>query len=221
MAREFRGSIMSREAGWSHRLTSGWKQWEARVKLLSSVVVYLDKVYANDRNGIASIHALALATFKKGIWDNEVLFQKTRDDLLAWSGSERERSAPDNDQRPHVVSLTALSKLLSAFSTLSVPYVDFATDHYSSIAKSNVASVESGGMSTTRYIEWALAKVDEERERATTCLDSSTAERVVKVVRAEGGTKMAKRVVRRGALRGSQMLLELTGSARRRDGPVG
>lgn len=60
--------------------------------MLSAVLVYLDRVYSNETTGIASIHDLSIATFRKGIWENELLFQKTRDDILSWAAEERETS---------------------------------------------------------------------------------------------------------------------------------
>lgn len=105
---------------------------------------------------------------------------------------------PNDALRPTIVSLTTLSKLLCAFSTLSPPYIELTTSHYAEAAANNISSVEGGTMSATRYIEWTLQKVDEERERAEACLAPEVAEEVVKSVRSEAGGKMATRIVRRG-----------------------
>ena len=93
LARQWRASILSKESGWLGILVRGWKTWESRVGLLSSVFVYLDRVYSNEANGVGSIRELSIEAFRKGIWENDLLFGKTRDDLLSWATSERETAA--------------------------------------------------------------------------------------------------------------------------------
>lgn len=105
---------------------------------------------------------------------------------------------PDAEVRSTICALTDLSKLLGAFSTLSVPYVELTTSHYAEAGASNMTNVEDGSMSATRYVEWTLQKVQEEKERTEACVSSDVAEAVVKAVRHEAGEKMAARVVRRG-----------------------
>lgn len=100
--------------------------------------------------------------------------------------------------RPAVTSTTKLAKLLGTFDTLSEPYVSQANSHYSEHAETNIAAVESGSMSSSKYVSWVLDRVGEERERAGTCLDQTVAKQVVHVVRVQCGYKMSKRIVRRG-----------------------
>jgi cullin-4 len=155
-------------------------------------------VYSVDTNGIASIRHLAIATFRKGIWENELLFQKTRDDFLLWANNEREAGQPNPDLRPLIAALAALAKLLPAFPSLLEPYLHQTVGFYHDRADTLVGEVESGTMSPTRYVEWVLEKAVEERERAEACLDADVGKKAVDVVRAEAGEKMSKRVVRRG-----------------------
>jgi len=68
-AREWRGTIMSREEGWLKRLVAGWKVWESRVvsreilwprmcsrqNLLGAVFVYLDRLYAASTPNVFTI----------------------------------------------------------------------------------------------------------------------------------------------------------------------
>ncbi len=200
LAREWRASIISKEEAWLGRLVQGWKTFEIGVGLLSAVFVYLDRVYSNEANGIGSIRELSIATFRKGVWENELLMEKTRDEFLAWATEERESTTSNTELRPTISSLTALAKLLCAFSTLSQPYIDLTRSHYAEAASTNMSSVESGTMSATRYIEWTLQKVDEERERAEARVAPEIAEEAVKGVRSEAGEKIGKRIVRRGKL---------------------
>ncbi|WVF67352.1 hypothetical protein IAT40_002107 [Kwoniella sp. CBS 6097] len=197
LAREWRGSIMGREGGWLNRLVDGWKRWEERVNLLSAVFVYLDRVYSNPSNGIASIKDLSIATFRKSVWENELIFQKTRDELLAWATKERDTASSSTEARPTIKSLSSISKTLSAFKTLSEPYIDLTTTHYQDSASSLIASVEGGSMTATKYVEWVLEKVEEEMERASACLSSEVAEAVVTTVRHEAGHTHGEKVVRR------------------------
>ena len=106
--------------------------------------------------------------------------------------------SPNTELRPTILSLTTLSKLLCAYSTLSQPYIELTTSHYAEMAASHIFSVEGGTMSATRYIEWTLQKVNEEKERAQACLSPEVAEEGVKAVRTEAGLKMGPRIVRRG-----------------------
>lgn len=55
-------------------------------------------------------------------------------------------------------------------------------------------------MSPSRYVQWLLERVEEERERGKTCFDDEVAERAVESVREELGTKIQERIVRRGKL---------------------
>ncbi|WWD19893.1 hypothetical protein CI109_104362 [Kwoniella shandongensis] len=197
LAREWRGGIMAREKGWLSTLVQGWKAFEGRVSLLSAVFVYLDRVYSNSSNGITSIRELSIATFKKFIWENEILAEKTRDEVLAWVTAEREAGSPSTDVRPTISSVSALAKLLSTFSTLSEPFVDLTTSYYQSSSMSYVDSVEQGGMSATKYVEWVLEKVDEEKERGEACLSIEVAERVVQVVRREAGEEKGTKIIQR------------------------
>ncbi len=118
--------------------------------------------------------------------------------LIAETASLTQSYRSNTEVRPTITSLTSLAKLLCAFSTLSEPYIELTTSHYADTAASNMSSVEGGTMSATRYIEWTLQKVDEERERASACLSPEVAEEVVKVVRHVAGEKMGGRIVRRG-----------------------
>jgi hypothetical protein len=155
-------------------------------------------VYSVDSNGIASIRHLAIATFRKGIWENELLFQKTRDDFLLWANNERDAGQPNTDLRDTIAALAALAKLLPAFPSLLEPYLHQTDEFYHDRAERLAGEVESGTMSPTRYVEWVLEKVVEERERAEACLDAEVGKKAIEVVRAEAGEKMSKRVVRRG-----------------------
>ena len=100
--------------------------------------------------------------------------------------------------RTIISSLTALAGLLSALSTLSEPYIELTTSHFTDTATSNIASVEAGTMSATRYIEWTLQKINEEQERAEACISNEVAQDVMRVVGNEAGTKMASRSVQKG-----------------------
>jgi hypothetical protein len=53
-------------------------------------------------------------------------------------------------------------------------------------------------MSATKYVEWLLAKVEEEQERARACFDADIADRAAIAVREEGGTKLSEKVIKRG-----------------------
>lgn len=83
---------LGEEGGESYGKHSAWNTINVQ-SLLSAVLVYLDRVYCNESTGIASIKELAIVTFRKGIWENQLLFQKTRDDLLSWASGEREAGA--------------------------------------------------------------------------------------------------------------------------------
>ncbi|WVQ94950.1 hypothetical protein IAU59_002040 [Kwoniella sp. CBS 9459] len=197
LAREWRGSILGREGGWLPKLVDGWKRWEERVNLLSAVFVYLDRVYSNPSNGIASIAELSTATFRRLIWENELIFQKTRDEVLAWATSEREAASPLTDTRPTIKSLSSISKTLSTFPTLSEPYIDLTTTHYRESASTFINSLEGGSMTAIKYVAWVLEKVEEERERAKSCMSADVAGQVVINVRKEAGQKQAEKVVRK------------------------
>ncbi|KAK8853464.1 hypothetical protein IAR55_004171 [Kwoniella newhampshirensis] len=197
LAREWRGSIMAREKGWLGKLVHGWKLFEQRVLLLAAVFVYLDRVYSNSTNGIASIHDLSIATFRKYIWENDLLAEKTREEVLAWATAEREAGSPASDARPTISSVFSLSKLLSTFPSVAEPYMELVTAHYQSVSTSNLDSVEQSGMTASKYVAWVLEKVDEERERAETCLSLDVAERSMQIVRQEAGENKGDKIVRR------------------------
>ncbi|WWC64862.1 uncharacterized protein I303_107476 [Kwoniella dejecticola CBS 10117] len=198
LVREWRGSIMSRQEGWLARFVNGWKVWEKRVNLLSAIFVYLDRVYSNPSTGIASIKDLSILTFRKLIWENEIIAEKTRSDLLAWASSERASEKVLDEQRPTIVSITDLSKLLDTFTeSIAKPYIELTTEHYSSTAETHVSEVENDTMQPGKFVEWVLAKVIEERERAESTLSKDVADQVVKVVRKSAGEDLAPRVIRR------------------------
>ncbi|ORY31595.1 putative ubiquitin-protein ligase [Naematelia encephala] len=198
LAREWRGAILGRETGWLDRLVQGWKTWQGRVNLLASVYVYLDRVYCNEASGISSIRDVAIDVFRKGIWENELLFGKTRDDVLAWVTSERETSTVNEPLRKTVSDLAALARLLGTYDTLATPYLDLTISHYDDASAAHLAKLVDGTMSATRYVEWVLERVEEERDRARECLgpDGQVAETVVGIVRREAGEKRSSEVVR-------------------------
>ncbi|WVR09664.1 hypothetical protein IAU60_006739 [Kwoniella sp. DSM 27419] len=196
LSREWRGSIMSREAGWLGRLVKGWKTWEQRVNLLSAIFVYLDRVYSNQPNGIASIHDVAIATFKNLVWDNELIYQRTRDVMLAWASTERNSAAPSASDRDIVASLVSLSRLLKTFDTLADPYIELATSHYRDSATDLLATVQQGATTAIKYVDWVLEKVEEERARAHACFDQAVADQAVTVTRREAGGDKGDQVVR-------------------------
>lgn len=168
--------------------------------MLSAVFVYLDRVYSNGTTGIASIRELAISTFQKGIWGNELLFQKTRDDFLAWAAAEREEGKPDEAARPTIIAITALSKLLDRYTSILTPYQNDAIGYYTAQAEVNIggATSEDQSMSPTRYVEWAMEKVEEERERVATCLDPDSVDRLVLGLRVVLGGQVKDKIVGRG-----------------------
>ncbi|OCF77529.1 hypothetical protein I204_01517 [Kwoniella mangroviensis CBS 8886] len=200
LVREWRGSILSRQEGWLGRLVEGWIQWEKRINLLSAIFVYLDRVYSNPINGIASIKELSISTFRKVIWENEIIVEKTRSDVLAWSSKERELESSIEDTRPTIQNITSISKVLEKFvESISNPYVELTNKYYSTSAQEKVNLVQNSDKEFTasKYVEWVLEKVVQEKERAESCLDENVAEQVVKVVRKEAGENVAEKVVRR------------------------
>jgi hypothetical protein len=168
--------------------------------MLSAVFVYLDRVYSNGTTGIASIRELAISSFQKGIWENELLFQKTRDDFLAWAAAERKEGKPDEAARPTIIAITALSKLLDRYTSLLTPYQNDAIGYYTAQAEANIwgANSEEQSMSPTRYVEWAMEKVEEERERVATCLDPDSVDRLVLGLRVVLGGQVKDKIVGRG-----------------------
>ncbi|WWC72278.1 uncharacterized protein I206_106240 [Kwoniella pini CBS 10737] len=198
LVREWRGSIMSRQEGWLIRFVEGWKLWEKRINLLSAIFVYLDRVYSNSLNGIASIKELSITIFRNSIWNNEIIAEKTRSEFLAWSKNERELERVLDDQRPTIVEITNLSKLLDTFNESIVkPYIELTAEHYSSNAEVHMEEVENNIMKPCKYVEWVLSKVIEEKERAEINLRKDVAEQVVRAVRKSAGEDVAKRVIRR------------------------
>lgn len=158
---------------------------------------------------------LGIKVFREGVWGQEIIRGKIRDDILAWAMTEREAAlfsqlsdrqglnistpaSADDKLRPTVSAVVALAKALDTFDTLSIPFVQSANEHYSDTAETYITSVEAGDMTSTNYVTWALDKTAEEFERANTCLDEDVAKKVVNVVRVQSGYKMSKRIVRRG-----------------------
>lgn len=135
--------------------------------------------------------------FYLGLRMNET--QQCKSLLIAMYYQFAENDSANQELRPTVAAIVALAGLLDTFKSLSEPYVSLANTHYSERAETNIQEVESGSMSPSTYIGWALDKVVEERDRACTCMDQSVAKQVVNVVRVQCGYKMSKRIVRRGA----------------------
>ncbi|ORX40484.1 putative ubiquitin-protein ligase [Kockovaella imperatae] len=196
LAREWRGSIMSREKDWLKRLTSGWKVWEKHVDLLASVFVYLDRVYSNEQNGRQSIKETAIKAFYQGIW-TDVYLMKTKDELLGWAAAEREHDLPNTELRPTIKSLIELSSIVADEPSLVAPYMEQLIDHYTSVASLNITRVEEGTMSASKYVDWVLNKAADEVERARACLWRGTDAEVNPVVLKTAGHAMGDRVVRR------------------------
>lgn len=103
--------------------------------------------------------------------------------------------SPNTALRTTIASLTSLSKLLSTFSTLSIPYISLTESHYQEAAASNI---DNDQISPIKYVEWVLEKAIEERDRAEACFSKDVANSAVQVVREEAGRKMGEKVVRRG-----------------------
>ncbi|WRT69963.1 uncharacterized protein IL334_006954 [Kwoniella shivajii] len=196
LVREWRGSIMSRQGDWLTRLINGWNTWEKRVDLLSAVFVYLDRVYSNPSVGISSIKELSFTTFRNFIWENELLAEKTRQDVLTWSTTERENEITSNE-RSTIQEISKLSNLLNTFKSISEPYIELTISHYNTSAEKYIQTVEQGSMAPGKYVEWVLAKVVEERERADDCLSKQVSEEVAQVVRNEAGEKIGDRIIKR------------------------
>lgn len=190
---------------------------------MSAVFVYLDRVYSGETTGIASIRELAIASFRKGVWENEIISGKTTDDILTWVAKERADAryvnstapkhlranvnicSPDIKQRPTVIAIVSLIKLLDGDGPSTIWYLIAGNtkEYYATQAVANHPSSneESGsGMKATEYVSWALDKVKEEEERAMTCVDEHLAEIVVSSIRTELGSNMRDKVVRRGEL---------------------
>jgi predicted Mrr-cat superfamily restriction endonuclease len=80
------------------------------------------------------------------------------------------------------------------------PYLEFTTNYYTDTSNAHVQQVEAGKMSATRYVEWALEMVTEERDRADACFDSHAAKNVVFHVRDAAGSKQGHKIVQKGEL---------------------
>lgn len=99
------------------------------------------------------------------------------------------------------MELVKLSKLIGTFDMLIEPYLDTTREHYDTAAATQVANVQSGVLTGTAYVQWALDKGDEESTRATDVLSAEVAERVVEIVRHETGELKAADVVQKGKQR--------------------
>ncbi|KAK4685778.1 hypothetical protein P7C73_g4368, partial [Tremellales sp. Uapishka_1] len=179
----FRGSILARETGWLARLVDGWKLFEARTMLLASVFVYLDRVYCTAVGGAPTIRSIAISTFRTTTWEADLLSSKTRDEVLRW--------VADTSLRPIITSLTTLANLLSVYERFSETYLEETSTYYERKAEEDVAQVEGGTMSPTKYVEWVLDKVGEERERAASCMSAKTGDQAVDIVRKEAALEEA------------------------------
>lgn len=124
--------------------------------------VYLDRVWCKDE-GLENIATLAINHFALDVWKNDLLWEKTRNELLAWVKSEREGIACDRGVVRDVVSL---SRRLGTFKKLSSVYLDDLAEHYSREAQDRLNAVVAGGTGT-EYVSWALAKEAEEAERSS------------------------------------------------------
>jgi hypothetical protein len=102
--------------------------------------------------------------------------------------------------RSVVTSLSALAKALGTFHTISDPYLESTGWHFSDVASKNIAAVEGGEMSPSRYVEWALQQLEAEQARALICLDAAVAVAAVEIAEREIGTKKQAQIVRRGKL---------------------
>ena len=47
---------------------------------------------ASSADGTCFARDLAISTFRKGIWEDHLIFEKTRDDYLAWATAERDKA---------------------------------------------------------------------------------------------------------------------------------
>lgn len=101
--------------------------------------------------------------------------------------------------RDDVQHTASLAHTLSVSSTIFEPYIESLTAHYVTQAATNLSAIDSGQMSPTGYVEWAMAKESEEVERyfmGPTNIKVSMA--VSTAVLQEVGTKVQDRIIRRG-----------------------
>lgn len=113
--------------------------------------------------GLESIATLARNHFASDVWKNDLLWEKTRNELLSWVNSEREGATSDRSAVREVVSL---AHRLGTFKKLSGVYLDDLAEHYSREAQDRLNAVVAGGTGT-EYVSWALAKEAEEAERSS------------------------------------------------------
>lgn len=124
--------------------------------------VYLDRVWCKEE-GLENIATLATNFFALDVWKNDLLWEKTRNEILAWVNAERQGVATDRNAVREVV---ALSHRLGTFKKLSSVYLDDLAEHYSREAQDRLNAVVAGGTGT-EYVSWALAKEAEEAERSS------------------------------------------------------
>lgn len=124
--------------------------------------VYLDRVWCKEE-GLENIATLATNFFALDVWKNDLLWEKTRNEVLAWVNAERQGVATDRNAVREVV---ALSHRLGTFKKLSSVYLDDLAEHYSREAQDRLNAVVAGGTGT-EYVSWALAKEAEEAERSS------------------------------------------------------
>lgn len=124
--------------------------------------MYLDRVWCKDE-GLENIATLATNHFALDVWKNDLLWEKTRNEVLAWVQAEREGATSDRNTVRDVVSL---AHRLGTFKKLSSVYLDDLAQHYSREAQDRLNAVVAGGTGT-EYVSWALAKEAEEAERSS------------------------------------------------------
>lgn len=124
--------------------------------------MYLDRVWCKDE-GLENIATLATNYFALDVWKNDLLWEKTRNEVLALVNAERQGVATDRNAVRDVVSL---SHRLGTFKKLSSVYLDDLAEHYSREAQDRLNAVVAGGTGT-EYVSWALAKEAEEAERSS------------------------------------------------------
>ena len=162
--------------------------------LLAAVYAYHD-VHAKSVS-VPSIQDLAIAAFKSGVWDNQLIYQKTRDELLAWATAERAapststQSSSASELRPTIIAVAGLSRTLCTWESISEPYLELLEQYYTDASAQRLSAITDGTQTAGEYVTWILQSAEEEDERGDTCLSGEVARQAARTVRKCAATEV-------------------------------
>lgn len=173
-------------------LNSAWNDHQTSMVMIRDILMYMDRVYVQ-QNNVDNVYNLGLMIFREKVVRHPMIRDHLRSTLLEMVARERRGEVVDRGAVKNACQMLMVLGIDSRAvyeEDFERPFLEQSAEFYRSESQKFL-----GENSASVYIKKVEARINEEAERATHYLDSTTEEPIVRVLEEELISKHMKTIV--------------------------